>query len=412
MRSRHEGAGAGGDRTAGAGGKIQRGTPGFRRLVLALFAASVATFGTLFAPQPLLPLLSAEFAVSPATASLVVSATTATMAAAVLPLSSLSEAVGRTPVMTAAVLVTAVLAVLAAGSPSFPALVALRAVQGVALAGLPAVGMAYVSEEVEEGSAGFAMGVYVASNGIGGMTGRLLAGLVADAGGWRWALAAVGAVAIGCAVLFRMSAPASAHFTPRPLAPRPLVASLAAALGDSGLLRLYALALVFMASFITVYNYLGYRLLGEPFGLSPGVVGSLYVVYVAGSAASATAGRLADRFGRHRVLVVAVVIALAGLALMLPGNLAFVGAGLTALTAGFFAAHGLASGWVGRRATTSRAQATGMYVLAYYVGGSVGGYAGGLAYGAGGWPGLTASVGALLAVALVIGLSLRTLPPR
>lgn len=392
--------------------KVRRGTPGFRRLVLALSAASLGTCGTLFAPQPLLPLLSADFGVSPATASLAISATTGAMACAVLPLSSISEVVGRTRVMTVAVFGTAVLGLLIAASPSFPILVALRTLQGVALAGLAAIGMAYISEEVEEGSLGFAMGLYVASNGLGGMAGRLVSGLVADVAGWRWALAAVGLAAVACAVLFRVSAPPSAHFTPKPPRPRALIASLAGTFTDTGLCRLYALALLMMASFITVYNYLGYRLLDAPFGLSPGVVGLLYIVYIAGSAASAGAGRLADRFGRRRMLWLAVVVALAGLALMLPDNLVLIGAGLTALTMGFFAAHGVASGWVGRRAPRARAQATGMYVCAYYAGSSVGGYSGGLAYGAGGWLAMTALVGALLTAALLISLSLRTLAPR
>lgn len=407
VRASGDGATAGSPAAPGHA-KLRRGTPGFRRLVLATSAASLGTFGTLFAPQPLLPLLSAEFGISPATASLVISATTGSMACAVLPLSSVSEVLGRTRVMAAAVLGTAVLGLLLAAVPSFPVLVAVRAVQGIALAALPAVGMAYVSEEVEEGSLGFAMGLYIASNGIGGLTGRLLSGLVADVAGWRWALAAVGLAAVVCAALFRACAPASAHFTPRPPRVRGLTASLAATLADHGLRRLYTLALLFMASFVTVYNYLGYRLLDPPFGLSPGIVGLLYVVYLAGSVGSASAGRLADRLGRRPVLCVAILVALAGLALMVPDRLALVGLGLTAVTVGFFAAHAVASGWIGQRATASRAQATGMYVFAYYAGGSVGGYAGGVAYGAGGWTAMSVLVGALFTVALLIGLSLGT----
>ena len=61
-------------------------------------------------------------------------------------------------------------------------------------------------------------------------------------------------------------------------------------------------------------------------------------------------------------------------------------AGLVLTTAGFFAAHSVASGWVGGRAPVAPAQASALYLCLYYIGSSVAGSAGGMFYARGGWP--------------------------
>jgi YNFM family putative membrane transporter len=131
------------------------------------------------------------------------------------------------------------------------------------------------------------------------------------------------------------------------------------------------------------------------------------VMYLAGTFSSPVAGSLADRIGRGRVMLGACLVTVAGLLLTVPDALPAVGAGLLVVTAGFFAAHSVASGWVGRRAAAGRAQASALYLFAYYLGSSVGGSAGGLAYEHGHWP-ATAGYGvALVAAALVAVLGVR-----
>jgi YNFM family putative membrane transporter len=162
-----------------------RGTAGYRRLVGAVWAAGVGSFTLLYAPQAVLPLISQDLDVSPSTAALTVSVTTATLAVSLLPMSYLADRVGRTRLMTVSLLVAAVLGLLAPLAPSIGLLLAVRAVQGVAIAGLPALAMAHVSEEVRPSAVGVAMGLFVAGNTVGGLSGRVLASTVADAGGWR-----------------------------------------------------------------------------------------------------------------------------------------------------------------------------------------------------------------------------------
>ncbi len=387
--------------------RLRPADPGMRRVRLGLFAAGLATFALLYTPQPLLPQLSRAFHAGPAAASLAMSAGTAALALAVIPVSSLSEVLGRRAVMITSVLAAAVLGLLAPLAPSLPALVAVRVLEGFALAGVPAAAMAYLAEEVAGSDLGRAMGLYIAGNAIGGLGGRVIAGVLAEHGGWRVALAGVGALALGCAVAFAALLPPQRFFTPAKPRLRALSRTLAGNLADTSLLRLYLIGFALMGAFVTVYNYLTFRLSEPPFGLSASVIGALFTVYLAGTWSSTMAGRLADRAGRHVVLPAGVALTIGGVALTLPASLACIVAGLVLTTAGFFAAHSVASGWVGGRARTAPAQASALYLCLYYAGSSVAGSAGGVFYARGGWPPVAAFAAALLAVALASALSLR-----
>ena len=398
-------------RTVADPARHERSSPGFRRIVIALFAAGLATFTVLYCVQALLPALATDFHIGPAETSLVVSVSTAALAIGVIPLTALSEALGRTPVMTISLFSAAALGLLAAFSPNFTTLLVIRGVQGLALAGLQAVAMSYLAEELHRGSLGFGMGLYIAGNGIGGMIGRLLAGLISDLADWRWALGVIGAVALACAVIFRLAILPSAHFEPKPLRLRPLATAVLRSFTDTGLLRLFAAGFLLMGCFVTVYNYLGFRLLGPGFDLPEVVVGFIFIVYLAGCFASAFAGRLVDRFGRPKLLWVMAVITIAGLALMVPDNVTLVIAGLVVTTAGFFAAHSVASGWVGARSARLGVQGSAVYLFCYYLGSSIGGTVGGLAFTASGWHGLTIYTGAFLLTVVGLALTLRKLAP-
>ena len=57
-----------------------QGSMPYRRILIALFFAGVATFAQLYSPQGVLPAIAADIGVSPATASLTISVATAGVA--------------------------------------------------------------------------------------------------------------------------------------------------------------------------------------------------------------------------------------------------------------------------------------------------------------------------------------------
>ena len=383
------------------------GTPGFRRLNLAMGLAGLAAFGMLYTTQPLLPELSDAFDVGPTTAALSVSVCTGLLALLVVPATALGQRWGRPRTMGVALLVAAVLTLASALAPTFAVLLVLRALTGAALAAVVGVAMGHVGVEVHASGLATAMGLYVAGNSLGGVGGRLITSAVVDVSSWRWAMAALGLAALAATAGFWRLLPESAA-TPlpsydaatTPVKPR----AYRALLSDPTVLAVLLIPFVLMGGFVATYNYLAFRLTAEPFALPAAVVGLVFVTYLSGTASSALAGRAADRVGRARVLVGSVVVMGAGLAITLPDNLALLVVGLLVLTAGFFGAHSVASGWAPVVGSRHPSQASALYVCSYYVGSSIFGALVGLSWRAGAWPATAASIGALVLVGLLAGL--------
>lgn len=395
---------AGADETGSWAGH-PRGSRGYRRILIALACAGLATFAQLYSVQGVLPLIAQDLGISAADAALSVSAATLGLALAVIPWSQVADRVGRLRAMTAAVVLATLLGLLVPLAPSFPALLALRFGEGVALGGIPALALAYLSEEVSRLHAAVAAGTYVAGTTVGGLAGRVISAPVGDLLNWRIGLVAVSLLAAAAAVCFIATAPKQRGFTPpvRPPGGPPredrLWYKLRVNLQDRGLIALYLQGFLLMGGFVAVYNYLGFHLGAEPFGLPQSVVSLLFLAYLSGTWSSRAAGSAAAKWGRRRVLLLSTGAMALGMAVTFIAWLPAVLAGLLVFTAGFFAAHSVASGWTPFRSRHGRAQASSLYNLFYYAGSSLLGWAGGLFFQSLGWNALAVFVLALLAVA-------------
>ncbi|CRM52636.1 Inner membrane transport protein YnfM [Pseudomonas sp. 28 E 9] len=390
---------------------IEKGTPMFMRTVLALFSGGFATFALLYCVQPMMPALSHEFSINAAQSSLILSVATAMLAFGLLITGPISDRLGRKPVMVAA-LFCAALATIASGlMPSWEGILLMRALVGLSLSGLAAVAMTYLSEEIHPQHIGLAMGLYIGGNAIGGMSGRLIIGVLIDFVSWHTAMLIIGGLALIAATVFWKILPPSRNFRASSLKPRNLLDGFVMHFKDAGLPWLFLEAFLLMGAFVTLFNYIGYRLLADPYDLSQAVVGLLSLVYLSGIYSSAKIGSLADRLGRRRVLWATIVLMLAGMALTLFTPLWLVVPGMLIFTFGFFGAHSVASSWIGRRAVKAKGQASSLYLFCYYAGSSIAGTAGGFFWHLGGWNGIGGFIVALLIGALLVALKLAKLPP-
>lgn len=397
--------------------RIERDTAAFRRTTLALFTAGFSTFALMYCVQPLLPGFTREFQVSAATSSLAVSLTTGCLAVAMLVVGALSETWGRKPLIVTSLALAALLTAACAAAPSWGALLAIRAVEGVVFAGLPAIVMAYIGEEMDTSSIGLAMGIYVSGTALGGLAGRVVTAVLADAASWRTALAVVGGIGLLSALAVSLLLPASAHFRSRSLVAARLVGAYRAQLRDPVLALLFAQGFLAMGAFIALYNYISFRLLEPPYGFSQASAGAIFVLYLLGMVSSPWSGTMALRLGQARTLTLNLVLMLVGSVLTIFEPIALVATGIALFTFGFFAAHAVTSSWVGQRAPERKAQASSLYLFFYYLGGSIAGAVGGMFWDRWRWPGVAWFLIALLALALVIAraLTLRergTPPPR
>jgi len=390
---------------------LRRGTAVFRRANLAMFLAGCGIFSILYCTQPVLPELSRQYGLSPVMASLSVSLPTAGMAVAMLVMSTLSEVWGRTRLMMISLLAAALFQLLIPAAPNYTVMLVLRTLEGVALAGVPSTILAYLAEETDKASYGFAVGLYISGTTIGGMSGRFLVGALTDAFSWRVALLVVGALGLLLGATFSWLLPPSRHFHSRRFEPRALALSLLAKLRDPGLFLLYSFGFLVMGSFITVYNYISYRLIAAPYHLSQTLVGGIFIIYLVGTFSSTWMGRVADRIGRRQTLWIGPALMLVGLAVTLATPLGVVILGIAIFTFGFFSAHSIASSWVGKRAMAGKAQASALYFFFYYTGSSVVGATGGFAWSAERWAGVVGMLSALAGLALGVAWLLRRIAP-
>ncbi|WP_288380043.1 MFS transporter [uncultured Massilia sp.] len=392
-------------------GPIAAGSTEYRRINRAMAFGGFSVFALLYCVQPLMPLLARDFRLTPAQSSLALSVSTAALAVALLASGSVAERIGRKQLMVASMTGGALLTLISAFTFDYTQLVAVRALLGLVLGGLPAVAMAYLSDEVEGASLGHAMGMYISGSAFGGMSGRVLSSVISDFVSWRVAVGLLGAAGLYAAWEFSRSLPASRHAgAPRMKGPG-FVDGLRRHLSDAGLPWLFVLPFLLMGCFVSLYNYISYRMLGAPFHLSQSAVGAVSLLYLLGMFSSMWAGKLADRLGRRNVLWLFMCVMIAGLLVTLVESVLAIVLGVGLATFGFFAAHSVASSWVGRRAKAPQALASGIYLFCYYLGSSVVGWLTGYLWEHWGWPGVVALLAALLGVGLAIALRLRHLRP-
>ncbi|KGR78473.1 MFS transporter [Ureibacillus manganicus] len=391
---------------------LKKGTKEFKMANLALFAAAFIVFANLYITQPLFPQFSLEYGVSPTIASLSLSLATIVLSISLILFGSLSESWGRKRLMTFSIFAASLLTIALAFAPTFEILLFLRVIQGFVFAGIPAIAMAYLGEEVDPSSLGIAMGLYISGNSIGGLSGRVIMGTMTDLFSWQTGMIILGIISLLVSIYFVWALPESKNFVPRKLELNGLSKSLVTHLKDPGLICLFGIAFTLMGGFVTLYNYISYQLVGSPYNLSAGIVGWIFIVYLVGTFSSAWFGSLSDKFGRHKVLFIGIIIMFTGALITLNVNLLLKIVGIVVFTFGFFGSHSIASGWVSFRAKKDKAQASSLYLFAYYFGSSVGGTIGGIFWSMWGWNGVIAFISAFLITSFLFAVILFVLSKK
>ncbi len=354
-------------------------------------------------------MLSEDFNISPATASLSLSLSTGLMALGLLITGPISDAIGRKNVMVIALACAALFTLLSSVMQSWQGILIARALVGLSLSGVAAVAMTYLSEEIHPSYVALSMGLYISGNSLGGMSGRLVTGVIADFYSWRVAVVILGSLALIAAIGFWRLLPPSQHFRASSLKPKNLWVNLHLHFRDKGLPFLFIEGFVLMGGFVTMYNYIGYRLLEAPYSFSQSTVGLLSVIYLTGTYSATKTGSLIHKYGLGRVLIASITMMLVGILITLYSNVWLVLLGMTILTTGFFAAHSVASSWVGRRAKRARGQASSLYLFSYYAGSSIAGTVGGLFWQHFGWNGVALFIAGILFIGIVIAYRLKSI---
>ena len=377
---------------------MQRNT----RAMVAMLFVGLAIFSGLYSTQAMLPTFVEVLGFTPTEAALTVSAATGALALCIVPLSILSERFGRGRLLViSAVLATILAFAVPLVGENVLAIIAVRALQGAVLAGAPAVAMAWLSEELDEDILPRAMGLYIAGNTLGGIAGRLIPTGLLDFTGWRGALLGSAAVSAIFAILFVILLPKQENFRPKQLHFKAEIRAMINHWRNLELGLLFLFAFLGMGAFVSMYNFITFRLIHH-FGLPVTLTGLVFLMYLAGTWSSARVGTIINKYGHSKTFVVSATLYALGIVMTL-GPLPVLLAGMFIFTAGFFAAHSTASGWVGQAAATNRAEASSMYLLCYYAGSSAVGAAAGLVFEATSWTGFIAFISCFTVAVILIG---------
>lgn len=370
---------------------------------LGVAIAAIGAFIELYATQALLPLLAREFSATPAEVSRTVSASTFAVALIAPFTGAFADRIGRKRIIVTAMFLLVVPTAMAGFAQTLGALVFWRFVQGLLLPPIFAVTVAYIGEEFPAEATAMT-GIYVAASGIGGFLSRFLSGILAEHYGWHASFFGLAVVTLACAVGCALLLPRERRFR-RSSGVLAGIGFMAAHLRNAQLLATFAVGFGVLFSFVGVFTYINFVLAAPPFSLSTAALGTIFVVYLVGVALTPFTGPLVARLGRRGLVAAASGVWIAGLALTLIPSLAMILLGLAVSVSCGFLCQSCATSYVAVTARHGRSSAVGLYVAVYYIGGGAGAVVPGYAWSLAGWPGVIATVAAV--VALVAGLAWR-----
>jgi len=353
---------------------IELNNPQYKKVTFALAFGSFLVFCNLYLFQPMLPYMAKHFSVSETQINWLFAASTLALSVCLVPWAITSEAIGRRKVMLLGLFALPLISVAMLISGEFWVLVAARALLGVALAAFASVAVAYMVEELSPQAFSRAIGGYIAANSLGGISGRIVGGMLTDAFGWQETLLIAAGFSLLGALLVLFLLPVQQNFKPQ----RGLFfhhnRSLIKHLSNKTLWFAMLIGGANFALFVNLYSVMGFRLVSEPYNLPIGLASLIFVCYLAGTLSSKLTANWNKHYAPIPGMVAGGLLSLAGMLIAIIDAIPFMMIGLILISFGAFFTHTLAYAWVSQKATEAKATATALYLSHYYIGGSIGGF--------------------------------------
>ena len=350
-----------------------------------VFLSGFSCFAQLYYFQPLLPDLAREFALSASQSSLAVSFSTLGMVFGLIATMFIADRIPRKTLISNGLLASSVFSVAASFSPVFWLLILLSAAKGFLLAGATSVSMAYIGEEVSDRNKARIMALYIAGNALGGMGGRFIASWIGAVSDWRIASVSIGLLCAVFALLFLIFSPKSTHFTPKKESLHTLVVANLQLITSKSLVPFYLTGGLILGVFVSLYNYMGFYLIKEPFNLPEYSIHYIYLMYIFGMFGSIATVRLTRRRTPFCILKTMLLISAGSILLLYVAHFLLIAIGLAIFTFNFFVVHVLCNRIVSDYDLSKRSVTISIYLLTYYLGSSLLGWATGILLDIFGW---------------------------
>ncbi len=353
---------------------VSFGTPEYKRITLSLALGSFLVFSNLYLLQPMLPTFATLFSISETQVNWLFAASTLALSFSLVPMAVLSESIGRKPVMMVGLFSIPAISALMLLGDSFIFLVACRALIGIALAAFAAVAVAYMAEELDKHAFSMAIGTYIAANSLGGIAGRISGGLLADNFSVDVAIEVMMVVTLIGVICVHYLLPKQRNFTPSSSSLRHQNRAIIGHFRNQRVWFAMLIGGLNFALFVNLYSVMGFRLVSAPHNVPVGLASLIFICYLGGTFSSRCAGHWSKRYSSILGMFIGAVVSMAGMWIAAFESLAAMLIGLLLISFGAFFTHTLAYGWAGQNATQAKATATALYLVHYYVGGSLGGF--------------------------------------
>ncbi|HCH3938051.1 TPA: MFS transporter [Vibrio parahaemolyticus] len=353
---------------------VSFGTPEYKRITLSLALGSFLVFSNLYLLQPMLPTFATLFSISETQVNWLFAASTLALSFSLVPMAVLSESIGRKPVMMVGLFSIPAISALMLLGDSFIFLVTCRALIGIALAAFAAVAVAYMAEELDKHAFSMAIGTYIAANSLGGIAGRISGGLLADNFSVDVAIEVMMVVTLIGVICVHYLLPKQRNFTPSSSSLRHQNRAIIGHFRNQRVWFAMLIGGLNFALFVNLYSVMGFRLVSAPHNVPVGLASLIFICYLGGTFSSRCAGHWSKRYSSILGMFLGAVVSMAGMWIAAFESLAAMLISLLLISFGAFFTHTLAYGWVGQNATQAKATATALYLVHYYVGGSLGGF--------------------------------------
>jgi predicted MFS family arabinose efflux permease len=353
--------------------------------------------------QPLLPEIGRTFGVSGGQAGVVATLTQLGYAVGLLFLAPLGDIVKRHRLIPATLVAVAITLACVATSPSFAVLCIASFILGLTTIA-PQLVIPFAAGLAEPATRGRVVGHVMSGLLVGVLGGRVLSGFVGQIAGWRVVFGVASVMALGLAAILavllpRTTPPVSMTYTA-------LLRSILPLIRTQPVLREAALlGALFFASFSALWTTLAFALKTPPLHYGSTVAGLFGLLGIAGALTAPVAGRLADRSSPRRAIAIATgITALAWLLmLVVRRTLLSLAVGVVLLDAGTQAAQVSNQSRIYALPAHAHSRLNTVYMVAYFVGGSLGSVLGAAAWQNAHWAGVCGvGVGLVVTAAIVV----------
>lgn len=347
-----------------------------------LLCSSVFIFFVLYAPQPLLPLFSNTFNVSPAAAGSLMTATMIPLAIAPLFYGFIFQKLNTLKILKNTMMLLAITCIIFPFIKTFELLLFCRVLQGLLLPAALTAMTSYIGQTYQNDQLQKNMTIYIGSTILGGFFGRLLAASFTEFFNWQGFYYLIAISLLSLAIFIKINI--KGHIPTKNKTQNKATPSILSGiknLKQPGLFKVYSAIFCMFFCFTAVLNYLPFILKHDFNMQNTANIGLVYIGYLFGAIASLLTPFLVKRFQiPFKLLSIIFIIYCSAIVLMMPNQFPVFFTAFSLFCGAMFIIHSISAPLVNKISQAPASVTNGVYVSFYYSGGALGSFLPGLVY--------------------------------